>query len=51
MDRVMKFLVLSIKQGLFMDVKGKLSAPSRKRAVFLDAEVAQKRDTLERMSP
>ena len=51
-DMVLQSMASSIKQGLFLDAKGKLTALARKRGVFLAAKTDdKKRDTLERMSP
>ena len=47
----MKFMESAIKEGLFLAEMGKITVLARKRAVFLAAKVANKRDTLERVSP
>ena len=41
----------SIKMAVFMDKVAELMVLSMKRDVFMDERIAQKRDTLERMSP
>jgi hypothetical protein len=51
MDRCVILLCVSTKTGVFMDKVAELMVLSMKRDVFMDERIAQKRDTLERMSP
>ena len=50
MDRCVILLCVSTKTGVFMDKVAELMVLSMKRDVFMDERIAQKRDTLERMS-
>ena len=43
MDAHIKMMVPSIKKGLFMDTKGKLTVLSRNKGVFMAAEVEKKK--------
>ena len=50
-QRILYEVVLSMKMGVLMAVKGKLTASARKRPLFSGRKGGkQKRDTLERMS-
>ena len=50
MDAMCKMTAPSIKMAVFMDKVAELMVLSTKRDVFMDEKIAQKRDTLERMS-
>ena len=50
MDTKGQMATLSMEMGVFMDKVAELMVLSMKRDVFMDERIAQKRDTLERMS-
>ena len=45
MDKVLKLMVSAIKQGFFLEVEGKMTAPARKWGVFLAMKAENKKET------